>query len=82
MATKKTETTVLPDEERVEVFLPPKKDEPDKLVGVNGIMYQIPRGKPCMVPRHIYDELKRAERAEIHQFMVQQELQEQGKAAR
>lgn len=82
MATKKVEATAVLDEDRVEVFLPPKKDEPDKLVGVNGVMYQIPRGKPCKVPRHIYDELKRAERAEIHQFMVQQELQEQGKTAR
>lgn len=83
MATSKRDASALQtQDDRVEVFLRPSKDEPDKIVGVNGVMYQIPRGKATMVPRFVAEELRRAERAEIHQFEVQRELQEQAQAAR
>lgn len=80
--TKKDATELQTQDDRVEVFLRPSAEEADKIVGVNGVMYQIPRGKSVMVPRFVADELNRAERAEIHQFEVQRELQEQAKAAR
>lgn len=82
MATKRDASTLQANDDRVEVYLRPSKEEPDKIVGVNGVMYQIPRGKPTMVPRFVAEELRRAERAEIHQFEVQQELQRQAETAR
>lgn len=82
MAAKRDASALQTQDDRVEVFLRPSAEEPDKIVGVNGVMYQIPRGKPTMVPRFVADELHRAERAEIHQFEVQRELQEQAQAAR
>lgn len=80
MATKKEDASALQtQDDRVEVFLRHNDEEPDKIIGVNGVMYQIPRGKPTMVPRFVADELRRAELAEIHQFEEQRRLQELSK---
>lgn len=34
-------------------------------VGVNGKMYQVPRGKTVMVPRPVYDVLRRSASARV-----------------
>ena len=57
--TKKDATELQTQDDRVEVFLRPSAEEADKIVGVNGVMYQIPRGKSVMVPRFVADELNR-----------------------
>lgn len=47
---------------RVEVFIPrgAANDEPNLLVGVNGVMYVLPRGKKSMVPPHVKAEIDRS----------------------
>ena len=47
-------------------------------VGVNGKMYQIPRGKPVMVPRSVYDVLRRSEtaRSVTEAYMAENEYKE------
>ena len=63
MATAKTENK--PAEERVELFVPRTgmKDEPDVFIGINGKSYLLPRGKSSLVPKAVYEEYMRAERA-------------------
>lgn len=39
-------------------------DEPNLLVGVNGVNYLLPRGKKSMVPKHVADEIKRSLKAQ------------------
>ena len=49
-------------EERVTVLVPrdgPNAD-PNLTVGVNGVMYVIPKGVPTKVPAHIAEEVNRA----------------------
>lgn len=38
-------------------------EDPYVLVGINGVLTQIPRGKPVMVSRKVYDVLRRSESA-------------------
>lgn len=62
MATAKTENKTA---ERVEIFIPRtgRKDEQDVYVSVNGTNYLIPRGQKCDVPKPVYEEYMRGERA-------------------
>lgn len=62
MATAKTENKTA---ERVELFIPRtgNRDETDVYVSVNGTSYLIPRGQTCSVPKPVYDEYMRGERA-------------------
>lgn len=39
-------------------------EEPNLMVGINGINYLLPRGKTSRVPRAVYDEIMRARRAQ------------------
>lgn len=38
-------------------------EDPYVLVGVNGVLTQIPRGKPVMVSRAVYEVLRRSDSA-------------------
>ena len=39
-------------------------DEPNFIVGVNGVNYLLPRGKKSTVPKHVADEIRRSWRAQ------------------
>ena len=47
---------------RVEVYIPrgAANDEPNLLVGVNGVNYVLPRGKTSLVPPHVKAEYDRS----------------------
>ena len=62
MAAAKTEKTPV---ERVELFVPRtgNRDETDAYVSVNGVNYIMPRGQTHSVPKPVYDEFMRSERA-------------------
>lgn len=53
-------------ENYVEVFIPKgaPSDEPNLLVGVNGVMYNLPKGKKSMVPPEVKAEIDRSIRAQ------------------
>ena len=50
------------NEKRVEVFVPKGyvNEEPNLLVGVNGVNYLLPRGKTSLVPQCVADEVERS----------------------
>lgn len=50
----------------VEVFIPKgaPNDEPNLLVGVNGVMYNLPKGKKSKVPPEVKAEIDRSLRAQ------------------
>ena len=50
----------------VEVFIPKgaPNDEPNLLVGVNGVMYNLPKGKKTKVPPEVKAEIDRSLRAQ------------------
>ena len=54
------------DEKRVEVFIPKGyvNEEPNLLVGVNGVNYLLPRGKTSLVPQCVADEVERSGKAQ------------------
>lgn len=56
----------VPGEDRVELFLPKGyvNDEPNHLIGVNGVNYLLPKGKTSLVPRAVRAEFERSRRAE------------------
>ena len=39
-------------------------EEPNLMVGINGINYLLPRGKTSLVPRAVYQEIARSRRAQ------------------
>ena len=39
-------------------------EEPNLMVGINGINYLLPRGKTSRVPRAVYEEILRSRRAQ------------------
>lgn len=49
-------------EDRVEVYIPKgaANDEPNLVVGVNGVNYVLPKGKKSMVPPHVKAEIDRS----------------------
>lgn len=53
-------------ENRVEIFIPKgyAGEEPNLMVGVNGVNYLLPRGKTSLVPKCVAEEVKRAEKAQ------------------
>ena len=65
MATNK-EKAIETTDERVELFVPRgyANDEPNVVIGVNGVNYVLPRGKTSMVPKFIADEFKRSQKAQ------------------
>lgn len=54
------------NEKRVEVFIPKGyvNEEPNLLVGVNGVNYLLPRGKTSLVPACVAAEVERSRRAQ------------------
>ena len=42
-------------------------EDPNFLVGINGVNYVLPRGKTSRVPVSVYDEIMRARRAQQRQ---------------
>ena len=50
------------NDNRVEVFIQKgnTNDEPNLIVGVNGVMYVLPRGKTSLVPPHVKAEIDRS----------------------
>lgn len=53
-------------EKRVELFIPKGHigEEPNLLVGVNGMNYLLPRGKKSLVPQSVAYEVERARKAQ------------------
>ena len=67
MSTKKNDETVAtPKDKRVEVYVErgPGNDDPNLLIGVNGVNYLLPRGKTSMVPKAVADEIERSRKAQ------------------
>ena len=54
------------NEVRVEVFVPKgfAGEEPNLMVGLNGVNYLLPRGKTSMVPQAVADEIERSRKAQ------------------
>lgn len=49
-----------------EIFVPKgyANDEPNLMIGVNGVNYLLPRGKKSMVPPHVAAEFYRSQKAQ------------------
>lgn len=62
----------------MDVFIdrPNGKEEPNYMVGVNGVNYLLPRGKTSRVPKAVYDEIMRSRRAQEKQDQTMSELKE------
>ena len=58
-------TTAPAKVKRVSITIPivPGVYEEDVIIGVNGVNYQIPRGKPQMVPEFVAKEYERSQKA-------------------
>ena len=63
MAEKKE--TMAAKDKRYTIRLPKKHGEDAKFVGIDGVPYLVKRGIDVDVPKAVYDELMRAEAAEI-----------------
>lgn len=52
--------------DRVDIYIPrgDANDDPNLLVGVNGVNYLLPRGKTSKVPKCVAEEVKRSWRAQ------------------
>lgn len=59
-------TAQAPQDDRVEIFVPRgyANDEPNIMIGVNGVNYLLPRGKTSSVPKNIAEEFYRSLRAQ------------------
>lgn len=55
------------EEEYEEIFVPRGSagDEENYMIGVNGVNYLMPRGKSTRVPKHIAEEFRRSQRAQM-----------------
>ena len=62
MAETKTKTTA---EERVEIHVPrgSANDEPNLVIGINGVNYVLPKGKTSKVPKFVAEEFYRSKNA-------------------
>ena len=65
MATKENVTKV-PADEKVDLYVPKgyANDEPNLLIGINGVNYLLPKGKTSKVPKHVAEEFYRSQRAQ------------------
>lgn len=57
------------DKQNVEVFIERASgnEDPNLLVGVNGVNYILPKGKTSRVPQFVADEINRSRRAQAAQ---------------
>lgn len=52
-------------DERVDLFVPRgNDDDPHLIIGVNGVLFVLPRGKTSKVPQYIADEYYRSQAAQ------------------
>ena len=67
--------------EKVELFVPRgyANDEPNLLIGVNGVNYLLPKGKTSKVPKHVAEEFYRSQRAQDTRDGNSEKLLEAGK---
>ena len=65
----KTKTKAKQDE-RVELYVPRggEREDPNLVISINGVNYQLPRGKKSMVPPFVKEEYDRSELARNHMF--------------
>ena len=61
-----TQESPAPVEEKVEIFVPRgnANDDPNLLVGINGVNYLLPRGKASLVPKAVATEIRLSLRAQ------------------
>lgn len=60
------EAPAVPADERVDLFVDKgyANDEPNLIIGINGVTYVLPRGKTSKVPKFVADEYIRSKKAE------------------
>ena len=65
----------------VKLFVPrgAAQDEPNHIIGVNGVMYLLPKGKESMVPPFVKEEYERSVRAQAKMDEHVDELLEEAK---
>ena len=65
--TKTSKSASAAKEERVELFVPRGRinEDPNEIIGLNGVLYVLPKGKTSMVPKAVAEEYHRAQRAKI-----------------
>lgn len=65
--------------ERVDIFIPRAgvNEEPVLTVGINGVMYRLPRGKASNVPKFVADEIKRSWEAASYMDEHSNDMQDQ-----
>ena len=63
---KATKATKAVEDNRVEVFVPKgyANDEPNLVIGINGVNYLLPRGKKSTVPDFVAAEFYRSQKAQ------------------
>ena len=68
-------------DERVELFIPrgSEREDPNVVIGINGVNYLLPRGKKSLVLPEVKAEYERAERARDRLDETKTELVEQTK---
>ena len=70
-------------DDRVELFVPrgTTREDPNEVIGLNGVLYVLPRGKKSVVPAAVAEEYYRAQRAkEIFDQGVSERLEAVEKA--
>lgn len=63
--------------ERVPVYIP--RGMGDRIVGVNGKLYQLPEGQTSQVPKFVANEIARSEEAQNRYDLLKAQLLGQGK---
>ena len=68
-------------DDRVELFIPKGyvNDEPNHLIGMNGVNFVLPKGKTSQVPRAVKAEFERSRRAEEAMDRRSSQMQEASK---
>ena len=80
MATNENKTSKAKDN-RVEVFVPKgyANDDPNLVIGINGVNYVLPRGKKSMVPDFVAAEFYRSQKAQDRLDETMEQMQEASK---
>ena len=65
-AANETQATEAPKDDKVEIFVPRgyANDEPNLVIGVNGVNYLLPKGKTSKVPKAVAAEFHRSLKAQ------------------
>ena len=69
------------EKELMDIFIerPSGNDEPNLMVGINGVNYLLPKGMTSKVPKVVYDEIMRSRKAQEKQDQTMSELKEAAK---